>query len=363
MKKTIGLVFAAAFAAAIFFGCSNSSSDNSALLLAMGGNGGSSAPDRTGLPDNVGTNELAGKTFSRTDANTTYKNAFGSDTVTYTSIGEIAAVDNVNTAYKMEIVYVYPYSYNATTKQLFNKNPSYDSLTQTFIRNGVRTTIATRTSYSSDADFLAYQKSFIKLQKDLCTDEQIEAAAKQQRYGTFSPYGYTDNTNATPVSAEQIAKYNAVQAEQRTRSAQLVGIQAYQLSGSTLKILASDRRIPAGKGLNEIYGVFNTSLSIVSGYILSYSTSYVTIGPDIKGTTNYKVDSISGNAINTSATATGTYYNWTYTPAARSFSYNTNKTESGATFTIDGLGVITIDYATADNIPADWTSATTYTLE
>ena len=348
MKKTIGLVFAAAFAAAIFFGCSNSSSDNSALLLAMGGNGGSSAPDRTGLPASEGTNVFAGKTFSNTNSNgVTTKYAFGSDTFTYTSTSSGGSISAT-----------YAYSYNARTKQLFSKLVSSSS----------------SVNFTTDAEFIAEYKKFYKISfYPTYTEEQLENSVKSMRYPLFYAYGYTDNTNATEVSNEIIAKYNAAQAEGKTRNT-LVQIQAYDLSGSTLKLL-NDSRIPAGKGLNEIYGVYETLFISLNGlaikddsdnilYYLSYS-SIPSVTPDIKNATantGYRVSSISANAINTSATATKTSSVWTFTPATGSFAYTTNKTATSGVFDITGLGKLTVTYATADNIPA-MTSATSYTLE
>ena len=367
MKKTIGLVFAAAFAAAIFFGCSNSSSDNSALLLAMGGNGGSSAPDRTGLPASEGTNFFAGKTFSGTEILGTAKYAFGSDTVTYTL--KMTASTETDT--------VYSYSYNATTKQLFLKQVSSISY---FINDGKRTAAGQLDSFTTDAGFIAAYKKIFKQLYPTETDEQLENRAKGMRYMIFGAYGYTDSQNATEVSNEIIAKYNTAQAEAKTRNT-LVDIKAYDLSGSTLKLL-SESRIPAGKSLNEIYGVYTTNypismqivniLAIKDGsdntvYNLNYAST-PSVTPDIinaAGNEGYRVSSISANAINTSATATGagSPVLWTFTPATGSFAYTSTITATSGVFDITGLGKITVTYATADNIPADWTSATSYTKE
>ena len=122
--------------------------------------------------------------------------------------------------------------------------------------------------------------------------------------------------------------------------------------------------IKYSKNLNEIFGVYNVQLPIASSnYTLRYTINYYTKGPDIveinnlSGTTYYKVDSITENAINISATATNSMNIsaatgvWTYTPAAQSFSYTTSKTETGATFTIDTLGTITVTYESENNFP------------
>ena len=349
MKKTLSMVFAAALAAAIFFGCSNSSSDNSALLLAMASSG--SAPDRTGLPANVGNNDFAGKTFKRTSSETTEKYAFGTDTVTWSFSNPSYGNTNI----------VYAYTYNATTKQLFLKVAS------TNVRQDISTMIG---HFTTDAGFINAIKNFFKQRGSSDTDEQLENTAKGMRYGTFSTYGYQDSTNATEVPDRIIAKYNAGQAETKTRN-KLVEIKAFDLSGSTLK-LSSDPRIPAGKGLNEIYGVYGVTLSITDDnsipvYNLSYS-SMPSVTPDIvklsekKG---FRVSSITADKINTSATAEATgsvNLDWTFTPAAGSINYNTNKTTTSGVFTIPGLGKATVTYATADNVPS-MTSADPWTQE
>lgn len=374
VKKGLALALAAAIALTLA-GCSNSS-DSGTFGLAGGsgtgttsgtGNGGGNngrVLDRTGLPANVGSNVFVGKTFSHTDdSGVTAKYAFGSDTVTITSTFSSA-----------ETATVYPYSYDATTKQLFLKKVSSSSYLE-------------MDSFTSDAEFIAAYKKYMKQLGSTSTDEQLTNSAKGMRFTIFAPYGYTDSTNATEVSNEIIAKYNAAQAESKTRNT-LVDIYAYDLTGSTLKLL-SDSRIPAGKGLNEIYGVYNTRYYVSPRYVdilvikdgsdnivynLNYSstpsiTPDITEVPDITNInindlsmSGYRVSSISESAINTSATATGTGLVWTFTPATGSFSYTTNKTATSGVFDITGLGKITVTYATADNIP-DMTSAATYTVD
>ena len=347
MKKTLSMVFAAALAAAIFFGCSNSSSDNTALLLAMASSG--SAPDRTGLPENVGDNVLAGKTFKRTDASMTYKWAFGSDTVTYSSIyTTVQGVPATTTTYA--------YSYNATTKQLFLKVAS----------NNSQDILSVIGHFTTDAEFISAFKNFYK-QLGSYTDEQLESMAKNYR-SAFYAYGYNGTPASDPVPDRIIAKCNAGLAETKTRN-KLVEIKAFDLSGSTFKLL-SDSRIPAGKGLNEIYGVYGVTLTLTQNstttYYLSYS-SMPSVTPDIvnaAGNAGFRVSSISANAINTSAAASGSgsHIDWTFTPAAGSINYNTNKTTTSGVFTIPGLGETTVTYATADNVP-NMTSAEPWTQE
>ncbi|MCR5047324.1 MAG: hypothetical protein K6A42_12190 [Treponema sp.] len=408
VKKGLALALAAAIALTLA-GCSNSS-DSGAFGLAGGTgtgttsgtgngtgggtntgteNGGSGTNNGTGsdgesaLPANVGSNDFVGKTFSITDGNgATAKYAFGSDTVTFTSTFSSA-----------ETVTVSSYSFNATTKQLFLKKVSSSSY---FINDGTRTAMPEMDSFTSDAEFIAAYKKSLKQLYPSYTDEQLTNTAKGTRFPTFAPYGYTDSTNATEVSNEIIAKYNAAQAESKTRNT-LVDIYAYDLTGSTLKLL-SDSRIPAGKGLNEIYGVYSTQYMITSPslqlanilaikdgsdnivYNLNYSSKPAET-PDITNAASnagYRVSSISESAINTSATATATatatgtviatatgggFLAWTFTPATGSFSYTTNKTATSGVFDITGLGKITVTYATAGNIPTDWTAAATYIVD
>lgn len=367
---------ALAFCAALVFGvasCSNSSGDNNAALLAAAGTGansgsgngtGSGTGSGTGTGTNsgantgtnAGTNIFAGKTFKGETSpmtGVTYTNTFKFEAQKCTLTSLQSMMGSVT-----ECVYNYEYSCDEKTKQLFLKLTAEGKQT-VYINNGVRT--VEPDTFKDDADFVDFGKKII--------GDNAQNIRNLRKYN-FTPYGYSDDTGATEVSSEVIQKYNAARLEEKTKSAKLCTIFAYDLSESTLK-LKSDSRIPKGKGLNEIFGAYDVSMSTsltttLQQYQLRYSTNYYSLGggPDIYlynligsagSSTGYKVSSITENAINISATATGSgsvpSVIWTYTPASQSFSYTTNKTDTGATFVIDTLGTINVTYASENNVP------------
>lgn len=365
MKKTSTKFFTLVALAALAFGmasCSNSSDGGAALpsLVTTTNNGGASgAPnsDNTGGQPNGGSggasaeaNIFAGKTFIKKDLTQTYTCKFDAQKCTFTRLWEFNIPGASTTAPATEYVYNYEYSYNKEKRLLFLK-PSAEGHYKAHVKNGVRT--IEPDAFSNDAEFVAFVK------KIYATDDAQLINANRGTY--FGYYGYSDNTGATEVSNEVLEKYKAAKLEEKTRRAKLCTIMAYELSGQTLK-MAQDSRVPKDKNLNEIFGVYNVQLSTSSNYKLRYSTNYYTPGPDITGTTNYKVSSISENAINISDTATTSVTMlaptglWTYTPASQSFSYTTSKTETGATFTIDTIGTITVTYESENNFP-DLTAA------
>lgn len=372
MKKTSTKFFTLVALSALAFGftaCSNSSDGGAALpsLVTTTTNGGTSgAPnsDNTGGQPNGGSggasaeaNIFAGKTFSRKDTGgsiQTYTCKFDAQKCTFTRLVDFNIPGASTTAPATEHVYNYEYSYNKEKRLLFLK-PSAEGHYKAHVKNGVRT--IEPDAFSNDAEFVAFVKKIYDTD-----DAQI---INSNRSTFFNQYGYSVNTGtgATEVSNEVLEKYKAAKLEEKARSAKLCTTMAYELSGQTLK-MAQDSRVPKGKNLNEIFGVYNVQLPIASSnYRLRYSINYYTKGPDIveinnlSGTTNYKVDSITENAINISATATNSMNIsavtgvWTYTPASQSFSYTTSKTETGATFTIDTLGTITVTYESENNFP------------
>ena len=85
MKK-LGVVLASALAAGLFFGCSNDSDDNNmGLLLAAAGSNGGNSSITANLPENVGANELAGKSFQFASGSVKQTISFDNNTVTFTS--------------------------------------------------------------------------------------------------------------------------------------------------------------------------------------------------------------------------------------------------------------------------------------
>ena len=120
MKK-LGGVLVSALAAGLFFGCSNDSDDNNMGLLLAVANGGSSSITAN-LPENVGANELAGKSFNNelVLGNQTISEtiSFDNNTVTSTAIVNYPEnKENGTKAYTYTTISTKRYSYNAETKK------------------------------------------------------------------------------------------------------------------------------------------------------------------------------------------------------------------------------------------------------
>ena len=352
MKKT-AKIFAVLLATTATIGILASCSDGGAALPSLvttttnGGTSGAPNGDNTGGSGGASAeaNIFEGKTFIKKDSTQTYTCKFDAQKCTFTRLVDFNIPGALTIPPATEFVYNYEYSYNKEKRLLFLK-PSAEGHYKAHVKNGVRT--IEPDAFSNDAEFVAFVKKIY--------DTDDTQLINSNRGIFFNQYGYSDNTGATEVSNEVLEKYKAAKLEEKTRRAKLCTIMAYELSGQTLK-MAQDSRVPKDKNLNEIFGVYNVQLSTSSNYKLRYSTNYYTLGPDITGTTNYKVSSISENAINISDTATTSVTMlaptgvWTYTPASQSFSYTTSKTETGATFTIDTLGTITVTYESENNFP------------
>lgn len=246
MKKIVS-IFAAAVLAAGFMGCSNDSDDNSALMLALA----SQSSGGTSLPASVGENNLVGNTYKAgTDAsNVTYE--FSTNSFTVTSNTKFDAVDNVNTAYTLKTVTTYSYSYDSNEGIIFTNNSSE----KTYVVRNSEETLYELGSFSNDAQFIAAEKAFIKLTKDLMSDADLEAAAKATRYSTFGKFYYTDTTSTTEVP-EQIIKiyneYNAVCKAYIDKAVGYVTPYAYEVTSSSLKV-SSSSVYPKDTTLADLY--------------------------------------------------------------------------------------------------------------
>ena len=365
------------------------------------------------LPPSVGTNELAGKTFKfvLSPTGTTYK--FETDTFTLTMPFNCLAMPNCNTAYDMVITNTQSYTYDSNSKVLYCIKQKEEA---SFFRNGVKLDMP-KADFSTDAEFIAYQKEYFKIQNDLASDDYIETLAKQTRVNRFAQYGYTDTTGETPVSNEIIAKYNEAQKQRK----HFISATSYSVSDTGLK-LGMDSRCPAGKDFNElfnyyssnylsywqikddsdntVYGLYQydgvssvaalaampatgggtggTSGGSGSGSFVNASTAASTPAfslpivsaftcPSIMksdGLLAYKVSSVDANAIHTCATGTraDTNAEFSFTDENKEFKHTMTKSENGAVVDIEGLGKINIVYATPATIP-DFTSAPEYTLQ
>ena len=348
MKKT-SLFAAALLAAALFVGCSDGSDSAVGYYSAA-------------LPASVGTNDFAGKTFVQTIQNFgTYKYKFDATSITYE--GEtINTETTLSSAYTKKEVRTYSYSYNSTTRALYMLSSGIS--TNYLVRGGVTTILPKIGYFATDAQFIAAWKICNKPIYDKASDEQLTEQAKKARVSYFNAYGYTVMTGASEVSNEIIAKYNADQAVLKKN---LVDIYDYQMTNTGAKWLLGSR-VPAGIGLNDIYGTYNLPLQIKNGDTISYYLSYSNSSPAIQAAPNkmsgFKVSAITPTAvlITDSATKNSTTYEWSYTSSPVTRNYTTSKTDTTGTFVIDNLGTITVTYATANNIP-DISYAPEYTKQ
>ena len=128
-------------------------------------------------------------------------------------------------------------------------------------------------------------------------------------------------------------------------------IYVYELSDTALKI-KNDSRVPAGKSLKEIFDNYAIVMSIGGAYSFRKKTSTV---PDIVASDSsigYKVLSVTDSAINVLGEMTkNSSDGWDLANNSQTFKYTTTKTADSATFEVETLGTINVDYAGADNVP------------
>ena len=275
MKK-LGVVLASALAAGLFFGCSNDSDDNNMGLLLAVANGGSSSITAN-LPENVGANELAGKSFQFASDSYNIAISFDNNTVTFTtSILYPENQENGTRAYKMTNIITKRYSYNAETKNLYYTNSS--SSGKTIYTNDANEkfeqpsmTFSTEEEYSTKMkDFL---KKFNKFTGNESTDEElnktINASLRMYRSPVYQlssqynlPTAYTDENCETPLTPDQISFYNKYNTMQEKANERTIECHAYKLENGNLK-LSNSGNLPAGIKFSGIYnGTYNFSADI-----------------------------------------------------------------------------------------------------
>ena len=275
MKK-LGVVLASALAAGLFFGCSNDSDDNNMGLLLAVANGGSSSITAN-LPENVGANELAGKSFQFASDSYNRAISFDNNTVTFTtSILYPEDQENGTRTYKMTNIITKRYSYNAETKNLYYTNSS--SSGKTIYTNDANEKFEPSSmTFSTEEEYSAKMKDFYKkLNKftgNESTDEElnktINASLRMYRSQVYHlsskynlPTAYTDENCETPLTPDQISflnKYNTMQEKANERTNEC---HAYKLEGDNLKLYNSGN-LPAGIQFGGIYnGTYNFSADI-----------------------------------------------------------------------------------------------------
>lgn len=280
MKK-LGVVLASALAAGLFFGCSNDSDDNNMGLLLAVANGGSSSITAN-LPENVGANELAGKSFNNelVLGNQTISEtiSFDNNTVTSTAIVNYPEnKENGTKAYTYTTISTKRYSYNAETKNLYY--PYLSSSDKTIYTNDANEkfeqpsmTFSTEKEYSTKMkDFF---KNLSKIKGKEYTEEQLNQRItdnlkniRQQVYNLSLQYdlptAYTDENYETPLTPDQISFYNKYGTMLEKANKRTIRCHAYKLEGNNLKLYYNSGNLPAGIKFSGIYnGTYNFSAAI-----------------------------------------------------------------------------------------------------
>lgn len=280
MKK-LGVVLASALAAGLFFGCSNDSDDNNmGLLLAAAGSNGGNSSITANFPENVGANELAGKSFKNELGYETI--SFDNNTVTFTKTENYPEnQENGTRAYKTNII-TKRYSYNAETKNLYYNNNNlyfdgkiiYSNDANEKLERPVMMTFSTEEEYSAkNKDFY---KKLSKISGKEYTDaelnERIESELKYFRMTVHAISSlcnlppaytaYTDKKYETPLTPDQVSLYNKYMTKEKNAKERTIECHAYELEGDYLKLYNSGN-LPAGIKFGGIYnGTYDFSADI-----------------------------------------------------------------------------------------------------
>lgn len=280
MKK-LGVVLASALAAGLFFGCSNDSDDNNmGLLLAAAGSNGGNSSITANLPENVGANELAGKSFKSELGYETI--SFDNNTVTFTKTENYPEnQENGTRAYKSTNIITKRYSYNAETKNLYYNNNLYfdgkiiySNDANEKLERPVMMTFSTEEEYSAkNKDFY---KKLSKISGKEYTDaelnERIESELKYFRMTVHAISSlcnlppaytaYTDKKYETPLTPDQVSLYNKYMTKEKNAKERTIECHAYELEGDYLKLYNSGN-LPAGIKFGGIYnGTYDFSADI-----------------------------------------------------------------------------------------------------
>lgn len=291
MKK-LGVVLASALAAGLFFGCSNDSDDNNmGLLLAVAGSNGGSSSITANFPENVGANELAGKSFQFASGSVKKTISFDNNTVTFTSTTNFPE-ENGTKAYTYTTIRTKRYSYNAETKNLYHNGSSF-IVDKTIYTNDANEKFEPSSywTFSTEKEYSAIiedrYKNLSKIQGKEFTDEELndyingtlkkfrkQVADLSSRYNL--PTAYTDKNYETPLTPAQISFYNksitfAIKADEK-----IIKCFAYELDGDNLKLYDSGN-LPAGIKFGGIYnGTYNFSADI-KNYGISIGTIKINV--------------------------------------------------------------------------------------
>ena len=280
MKK-LGVVLASALAAGLFFGCSNDSDDNNMGLLLAVANGGSSSITAN-LPENVGANELAGKSFQFASDSYNRAISFDNNTVTFTTtISSPEDQENGTRAYKMTNIITKRYSYNAETKNLYYTN-SISSSKTIYTNDANEKFEQPSMTFSTEEEYSTKMKDFLKkLNKftgNESTDEElsktINASLRMYRSQVYQlssqynlPTAYTDENCETLLTPDQISFYNKYNTMLEKAIKRTIECHAYKLEENNLK-LSDSGNLPAGIKFGGIYnGTYDFSADIKNSVV------------------------------------------------------------------------------------------------
>ena len=277
MKK-LGVVLASALAAGLFFGCSNDSDDNNmGLLLAAAGSNGGNSSITANFPENVGANELAGKSFQFASGSVKQTISFDNNTVTFTSTTNFPE-ENGTKAYTFTAISTKRYSYNAETKNLYHNGSSF-IVDKTIYTNDANEKFESSSywTFSTEKEYSAIiedrYKNLSKIQGKEFTDEELndyingtlknfrkQVADLSSQYNL--PTAYTDKNYETPLTPDQISFYNKYCTMQEKANERTIECHAYKLEGDSLKLYNSGN-LPAGIKFGGIYnGTYDFSADI-----------------------------------------------------------------------------------------------------
>ena len=247
MKK-LGVVLASALAAGLFFGCSNDSDDNNMGLLWAVANGGSSSITAN-LPENVGANELAGKSFNNGNYSISFDNTF----VTLTTTKSNFADKNGSKPYAETTIRTSRYSYNAETKNLYYNNLNYNdpnSSGKIYTNSAEERLVEPSMTFSTEEEYSAKHEDFYKKLYKFIGYERTDEELNDYINGTLKnfrkqvadlssqynlPTAYTDKNYETPLTSAQISFYNKYNTMLEKANQRTIECHAYKLEGGQLK--------------------------------------------------------------------------------------------------------------------------------
>lgn len=248
MKKTLKSLFAILLVSALVFNfasCSDNDDDS-----------GSSGTSGASLPSSTGTNELAGKTFTQTrsddESTTTVTATFSSNKITYTVSNEMKAEEGKYDAFIVKWVGVDNYSYDSDLKVIYTT--FQNSQATTYERDGK--VLYTRPTLCPSS-FAEYKKRKLAETKAVVLDSVKSYITEDNFDDLFSEdleHDFGVNTSAEVTDAIFQKWYKEEKAGEKVEEAdkKFIEIEAYELSGTTLKISEIDA-YPSGTKFGDIF--------------------------------------------------------------------------------------------------------------